>query len=166
MMSTTSDLVHSPPISAIAVPSSFSSSLRQAKPAEHAEAMQLAMLILLLLLELPLILTIRQIIFVVPLSKTAKTFLLEGFGLAAVQIGVLERIFVMDIQLEDIKGEPVGYECTEQNHEIRLPKYLNVKYKDLNNKEQTLKASGCLQAVSSMSRSPITVYYILDIYLN
>nr|CDQ03720.1 Bm9468 [Brugia malayi] len=36
----------------------------------------------------------------------------EGFGLAAVQIGVLERIFVMDIQLEDIKGEPVGYECT------------------------------------------------------
>ncbi len=100
----------------------------------------------------------------------------------------------MDIQLEDIKGEPVGYECTgkfcminpeitelwdeqvilkkgslsspEQNHEIRLPKYLNVKYKDLNNKEQTLKASGCLQAVSSMSRSPITVYYILDIYLN
>ncbi|VIO99626.1 30S ribosomal protein S11, putative [Brugia malayi] len=39
-------------------------------------------------------------------------FALEGFGLAAVQIGVLERIFVMDIQLEDIKGEPVGYECT------------------------------------------------------
>ncbi len=96
----------------------------------------------------------------------------EGLGLAAVQIGVLKRIFVMDIQLEDIKGEPVGYESTgkfcminpeitelsdeqvilkegclsipEQSHEIRRPKYLTVKYKDLNNKEQTLKASGWL----------------------
>ncbi len=79
----------------------------------------------------------------------------EGLGLAAVQIGVLKRIFVMDIQLGDIKGGPVGYESTgkfcminpeitelsdeqvilkegclsipEQSHEIRRPKYLNCR---------------------------------------
>ncbi|NUY39304.1 peptide deformylase [Wolbachia endosymbiont of Litomosoides brasiliensis] len=96
----------------------------------------------------------------------------EGLGLAAVQVGVLKRVFVVDVQLEDIKGRPAGYESTgkfcminpeitglsdeqvilkegclsipEQSHEIRRPKYLTVKYKDLNNEEQTLKASGWL----------------------
>ncbi len=96
----------------------------------------------------------------------------EGFGLAAVQIGVLKRIFVMDVQLETIENGPAGYESTgkfyminpeitelsdeqvilkegclsipEQSYEIKRPKYLTVKYKDLNNEEQTLKASGWL----------------------
>ncbi|QKX03099.1 peptide deformylase [Wolbachia endosymbiont of Litomosoides sigmodontis] len=96
----------------------------------------------------------------------------EGLGLAAVQVGVPKRVFVVDIQLEDIEDRPAGYESTgkfcminpeitelsdepvflkegclsipEQSHEIRRPKYLTVKYKDLNNKEQTLKASGWL----------------------
>ncbi len=96
----------------------------------------------------------------------------EGLGLAAVQVGVLKRIFVMDIQLETIENEPAGYGSTgkfyminpeitelsdeqvilkegglsipEQSHEIKRPKYLTVKYKDLDNEEQTLKASGWL----------------------
>ncbi|WP_264705541.1 peptide deformylase [Wolbachia endosymbiont (group A) of Gymnosoma rotundatum] len=96
----------------------------------------------------------------------------EGFGLAAVQVGVLKRIFVMDVQLETIENEPAGYESTgkfcminpeitelsdeqvilkegclsipEQSYEIKRPKYLTVKYRDLNNEEQTLKASGWL----------------------
>ncbi|OAL99117.1 peptide deformylase [Wolbachia endosymbiont of Dactylopius coccus] len=96
----------------------------------------------------------------------------EGLGLAAVQVGVLRRVFVMDIQLSRAEDEPVGYESTgkfcminpeitelsdeqvilkegclsipEQSYEIKRPKYLTVKYRDLNNEEQTLKASGWL----------------------
>ncbi|QOD37844.1 peptide deformylase [Candidatus Wolbachia massiliensis] len=96
----------------------------------------------------------------------------DGLGLAAVQVGVLKRVFVMDIQPEKIEAGPAGYESVgkfyminpeitelsdeqvvlkegclsipEQSHEIRRPKYLTVKYKDLNNEEQMLKASGWL----------------------
>ncbi|MDM8335034.1 peptide deformylase [Wolbachia pipientis] len=96
----------------------------------------------------------------------------KGLGLAAVQIGVLKRVFVMDVQLKDTEGGPAGYESTgkfcitnpeiielsdeqvilkegclsipEQSHEIKRPKYLTVKYRNLNNEEQTLKASGWL----------------------
>ncbi|CCF77912.1 N-formylmethionyl-tRNA deformylase [Wolbachia endosymbiont of Onchocerca ochengi] len=96
----------------------------------------------------------------------------EGFGLAAVQVGVLKRVFVMDVQLEDVESGLAGHESTgefcminpeiielsdeqiilkegclsipEQNYEIRRPKYLTVKYKDLNNEGQMLKAGGWL----------------------
>nr|CAH7762791.1 unnamed protein product [Callosobruchus chinensis] len=85
----------------------------------------------------------------------------EGLGLAAVQVGVLKRIFIMDVQPEKAEDGPAGYESTElsgeqvilkegclsipeQSHEIKRPKYLTVKYKNLNNEEQTLKASGWL----------------------
>ncbi|MDG7057571.1 MAG: peptide deformylase [Wolbachia endosymbiont of Penenirmus auritus] len=96
----------------------------------------------------------------------------DGLGLAAVQVGVLKRIFVMDVQLEDVEGGPAGYESNgkfcmvnpeitelsdeqtilkegclsvpEQSHEIKRPKYLTAKYRDLNNEERTLKASGWL----------------------
>ncbi len=96
----------------------------------------------------------------------------EGLGLAAAQVGVLKRIFVMDVQPEKAEEGPVGYESIgkfyminpeitelsdeqiiltegclsipEQSHEIKRPKYLTVKYKNLNNEEQTLKASGWL----------------------
>ncbi|MCA4775209.1 peptide deformylase [Wolbachia endosymbiont of Mansonella ozzardi] len=96
----------------------------------------------------------------------------DGIGLAAVQVGVLKRIFVMGVQLKDIKGGPAGYESNgkfcminpeitessdeqiilkegclsipEQSHEIKRPKYLTVKYRDLNNEERMLKASGWL----------------------
>jgi peptide deformylase len=96
----------------------------------------------------------------------------DGLGLAAVQVGVLKRIFVMDVQLENIESGPAGYESNrkfciispeitklsdeqiilkegclsipEQSHEIKRPKYLTAKYRDLNNEERTLKASGWL----------------------
>ncbi|WCR58148.1 peptide deformylase [Wolbachia endosymbiont of Ctenocephalides felis wCfeJ] len=96
----------------------------------------------------------------------------EGLGLAAVQVGVLKRVFVMDVRLEETEDGPSGYESTgkfcminseitelsdekvvlkegclsipEQNHEIRRPKYLTVKYRGLNNESQMLKASGWL----------------------
>jgi peptide deformylase len=95
----------------------------------------------------------------------------DGFGLAAVQVGVLKRVFVTRIPPE-YQDEQPGYQSTgsfcminpeiielfdeqvvlkegclsipEQNYEIRRPKYLTVKYKDLNNEEQTLKASDWL----------------------
>lgn len=96
----------------------------------------------------------------------------EGLGLAAVQVGVLKRIFVMDVQPEKAGDELVEYDSVgkfcminpeimelsdeqvimsegclsipEQSHEIKRPKYLTIKYKNLNNEEQTLKASGWL----------------------
>ncbi|QKX02123.1 peptide deformylase [Wolbachia endosymbiont of Dirofilaria (Dirofilaria) immitis] len=96
----------------------------------------------------------------------------KGFGLAAVQVGVLKRVFVMDIQLEGVKSGLAGYKSTGgfcminpeiiglsdeqivlkegclsipgQNHEVRRPKCLTVKYRDLNNERKTLKADGWL----------------------
>lgn len=95
----------------------------------------------------------------------------NGLGLAAVQVGVLKRVFVMDIPSE-YEEEQVGYQSTgsfcminpeitelsdekvvltegclsipEQSHEIQRPKYLTVKYKDLNNEEKITKANGWL----------------------
>lgn len=95
----------------------------------------------------------------------------NGFGLAAVQVGVLKRVFVTCISPE-YQDEQPGYQSTgsfcminpeitelsdelviltegclsipEQRHEIKRPKYLTVKYKDLNNGEQVLKANGWL----------------------
>ncbi|RDD34583.1 Peptide deformylase [Wolbachia endosymbiont of Cylisticus convexus] len=96
----------------------------------------------------------------------------DGLGLAAVQVGVLKKVFVMDVQPEKAEDGPTGYDSVgkfcminpeitelsdeqiiliegclsipEQSHEIKRPKYLTVKYKNLNNEEQTLKASGWL----------------------
>ncbi|QKX01361.1 peptide deformylase [Wolbachia endosymbiont of Dipetalonema caudispina] len=97
----------------------------------------------------------------------------EGFGLAAVQVGVLKRICVMDVQLEDVeKSELVEYELVgkfcminpeiiglfdeqvilregclsipKQNYEIKRSKYLTVRFKNLNDEIQILKAGGWL----------------------
>jgi len=95
----------------------------------------------------------------------------NGFGLAAVQVGVLKRVFVTCISPEYQDEQPgyqsIGSFCMinpeitersdelvilaegclsipEQRHEIKRPKYLTVKYKDLNNEEQVLKANGWL----------------------
>ncbi|APR98789.1 peptide deformylase [Wolbachia endosymbiont of Folsomia candida] len=95
----------------------------------------------------------------------------DGFGLASVQIGVLKRVFVTRIPQEYQDEEPqyqsIGSFCMinpeitelseeqvvltegclsipEQSHEIKRPKYLTVKYKDLDNVEQMMKASGWL----------------------
>ncbi|WCR53538.1 MAG: Peptide deformylase [Wolbachia endosymbiont of Ctenocephalides orientis wCori] len=95
----------------------------------------------------------------------------NGLGLAAVQIGVLKRVFIICIPPEYQEEQP-GYQSTgsfcminpeitelsdekviltegclsipEQSHEIQRPKYLTVKYKDLNNEEKIVKAKGWL----------------------
>lgn len=95
----------------------------------------------------------------------------DGFGLAAVQVGVLKRVFVTCIPSE-YQDEQQGYQSTgsfcminpeitelsdelvilaegclsipEQRYEIKRPKYLTVKYKNLNNEEKVLKANGWL----------------------
>lgn len=95
----------------------------------------------------------------------------DGFGLASVQVGVLKRVFVTRIP-QEYKDEQPGYQSTgsfcminpeitelsdeqvvlkegclsipEQSYEITRPKYLTVKYKDLDNVEQTMKANGWL----------------------
>lgn len=96
----------------------------------------------------------------------------NGFGLAAVQVGVLKRIFVTSIPEEYQEDQYPGYQSTgffcminpeitalsdehvilkegclsipEQSYEIKRPKYLTVKYRDLNNEEQVTKADGWL----------------------
>ncbi|WFW29666.1 MAG: peptide deformylase [Wolbachia endosymbiont of Menacanthus eurysternus] len=97
----------------------------------------------------------------------------NGLGLAAVQVGVLKRIFVMDVvHLKSTTHTPTGYKSSgkfcminpriiessdeqvileegclsipKQSYEIKRLNYLTVKYRDLNNKEHTLKASGWL----------------------
>lgn len=95
----------------------------------------------------------------------------NGFGLAAVQVGVLKRIFVTSVSTE-YQDENPQYQSTgsfcminpeiielskehvvltegclsvpEQSYEIKRPKYLTMKYRDLNYEEQLIKASGWL----------------------
>jgi peptide deformylase len=95
----------------------------------------------------------------------------NGFGLAAVQVGVLKRVFVTSIPPEYQDEQPgyqsVGSFCMinpeitelsdeqviltegclsipEQSYEIKRPKYLTLKYKDLDNQEKVMKANGWL----------------------
>ncbi|MDG7056055.1 MAG: peptide deformylase [Wolbachia endosymbiont of Meromenopon meropis] len=96
----------------------------------------------------------------------------DGLGLAAVQVGIPKRIFVMDVQLDSIEKGPVGYESNgkfcminpeiielsneqtilkegclsvpEQSYEIKRSKYLTAKYRDLDNQKRILKACGWL----------------------
>ncbi|OEY86745.1 peptide deformylase [Wolbachia pipientis] len=102
----------------------------------------------------------------------------DGIGLSAVQVGVLERIFIIDIKsdtalsddnIEDKSGyqatgksmtiiNPEIVELSEeqivltegclsipgQAYKIKRPKYLTLKYKDIDNTEQIIKATGWL----------------------
>ena len=87
-----------------------------------------------------------------------------GIGLAAVQVGILKKIVVIDISKEDEKKEPlflVNPEITYQSKstsiyeegclslpgqfaEIERPAECSVEYIDYYGKEQTLKAKGLL----------------------
>ncbi|MDN5248444.1 MAG: peptide deformylase [Wolbachia endosymbiont of Tyrophagus putrescentiae] len=95
----------------------------------------------------------------------------NGFGLAAVQLGVLKRVFVTCISPEYQEEYPgyqsIGTFCMinpeitelsdeqvvmtegclsipEQHYEIKRPQYLTVKYWDIDGKEKTIKANGWL----------------------
>lgn len=95
----------------------------------------------------------------------------NGFGLAAVQVGILKRLFITCIPNEYLE-EQVGYQSVgsfcminpeiinlsteqvdltegclslpNQNHKISRPQYLTIKYRDLDYSEKILKANGWL----------------------
>ena len=89
----------------------------------------------------------------------------DGVGLAAVQVGILKRVLVMDVdQGSEGGGKPyflANPEIIESSDEIKTydegclsfpgargeverPKIVTVKYLDYNNEEQTLHADGLL----------------------
>ena len=88
----------------------------------------------------------------------------NGIGLAAVQVGILRRILVIDISTKDIKKEPLSFinptikkisdETSSYEEgclsipdtfiEIERPKICEVEYIDINGKMKNLKCDGLL----------------------
>jgi len=88
----------------------------------------------------------------------------KGIGLAAVQVGILKRILVIDISTKDIKKEPLSFinptikkisdETSSYEEgclsipdtfiEIERPKICEVEYIDINGKMKNLKCDGLL----------------------
>ena len=89
-----------------------------------------------------------------------------GIGLAGPQIGELQRLVVMDCSRDDEKDElwqminPVIIKLSEEssaleegclsipghNSEVTRPNWVELKFKDINGKEQQIKAEGLLAA--------------------
>jgi peptide deformylase len=74
-----------------------------------------------------------------------------GIGLAAVQVGVLKRVVVIDLSKKEEKTPPLFFVNEEgclsipnQFAEIKRPKRCHVKYLDYNGKKKDLKADGLL----------------------
>tara|TARA_Y100000591_G_scaffold313869_1_gene319822 strand:- start:276 stop:800 length:525 start_codon:yes stop_codon:yes gene_type:complete len=88
----------------------------------------------------------------------------KGIGLAAVQVGILKRILVIDVSNKDEKKEPLSFinpvikSVSEQTSiyeegclsipdtfiEIERPKICDVEYVDINGKKKNLKCDGLL----------------------
>ena len=88
----------------------------------------------------------------------------KGIGLAAVQVGILKRILVIDISTKDVKKEPLSFinptikkisdETSSYEEgclsipdtfiEIERPKICEVEYIDINGKMKNLKCDGLL----------------------
>lgn len=81
----------------------------------------------------------------------------QGVGLAAPQIGVLRRIFVVEIEevglyvminpeIMETSGEQLDYEgCLSvpgKSGKVNRPNYVKVRYTDLDGNEQVLEAEG------------------------
>jgi len=81
----------------------------------------------------------------------------QGVGLAAPQIGVLRRIFVIEIEevglyvminpeILESSGEQLDYEgCLSvpgKSGKVNRPNYVKVRYTDLDGNEQTIEAEG------------------------
>lgn len=82
----------------------------------------------------------------------------NGVGLAAPQVGILKRMFVMNVDAEEgdfviinpeineIEGESIEYEgCLSYPHmfgKVKRPLKLKLKYYDLNGEIQEMKAEG------------------------
>ena len=88
----------------------------------------------------------------------------KGIGLAAVQVGILKRILVIDISTKDEKKEPLSFinpvikkvsnetsiyeegclSIPDTFIEIERPKVCEVQYIDIDGKEKFLKCDGLL----------------------
>lgn len=84
----------------------------------------------------------------------------DGVGLAAVQVGVLKRLFLVDIgdehgtvvfinpELTELSGEQIGLEgclsVPDENGIVKRADHVKVKYMDENWNEQELEATGFL----------------------
>ena len=88
----------------------------------------------------------------------------KGIGLAAVQVGVLKRILVIDVSAKDEKKEPLSFinpiiksvsdetsiyeegclSIPDTFIEIERPKICEVEYIDINGKKTNLKCDGLL----------------------
>ena len=88
----------------------------------------------------------------------------KGIGLAAVQIGVLKRVLVIDVSSKDEKKEPLSFinpvikkvsnetsiyeegclSIPDTFIEIERPKICEVEYIDINGKKKNLKCDGLL----------------------
>ncbi|MBD1164187.1 peptide deformylase [Pelagibacterales bacterium SAG-MED13] len=88
----------------------------------------------------------------------------KGIGLAAVQVGILKRILVIDVSTKDEKKEPLSFinptikkvsketsiyeegclSIPDTFIEIERPKICEVEYVDINGKKKNLKCDGLL----------------------
>ena len=88
----------------------------------------------------------------------------KGIGLAAVQVGILKRILVIDVSTKDEKNNPLSFinptikkvsdetsiyeegclSIPETFIEIERPKICEVEYIDINGKRRNLKCDGLL----------------------
>ncbi len=88
----------------------------------------------------------------------------KGIGLAAVQVGILKRILVIDVSTKDEKKEPLSFinpiiknvsnetsvyeegclSIPDTFIEIERPKVCEVEYIDINGKKKNLKCDGLL----------------------
>ena len=88
----------------------------------------------------------------------------KGIGLAAVQVGILKRILVIDVSAKDEKKEPLSFinpviksvsnetsiyeegclSIPDTFIEIERPKICEVEYIDINGKKKNLKCDGLL----------------------
>ncbi len=88
----------------------------------------------------------------------------KGIGLAAVQVGILKRILVIDVSSKDEKKQPLSFinpsikkvsnemsiyeegclSIPETFIEIERPKICEVEYIDLNGKKRSMKCDGLL----------------------
>ena len=88
----------------------------------------------------------------------------KGIGLAAVQVGILKRILVLDVSTKDEKKEPLSFinpiiknvsnetsiyeegclSIPDTFIEIERPKICEIEYIDINGKKQNLQCDGLL----------------------
>ena len=106
----------------------------------------------------------------------------NGIGLAAVQVGVLKRVLVVDISTKDEKKQPMSFvnpvikkfssetsiyeegclSIPDTFIEIERPKICEVEYIDLNGKKKILKCDGLLSTCLQHENNHLDGKLIID----